>query len=536
MSFEFQHFYMKARPGENIPALKDEFFDQSWKLELVAKTINLYKVYQTSETRFAHKQIWNLYYEAKDRFDIFEPCYNSTADEDARGSGADCDWNSPNDKITEGKYHWNKQRMGIFDPNLAEFDNIPLPPGIPNAKRHGEGIYVAVPDTGYFDTDELVPNPQFRPDLGWDIFYGDSDPHDSPLDKLPNEPAWSSLNHIRGHGTSTASLIIGRHNRNVQAQMKGFARKAFVVPIRTDKGVALPGGERLIRAIDYGISLGCRVFSICMGFPAPTGVTAMNGLLKHATEEGIIVCAAAAQFWPIPDWLPAWICPAISPFAICVTGTDYNNTIWRKSFTGKHVSVAAPGEFVYKTGFNDVEKRIKYEKGCGTSFATPAVASAAANWYALYTPEFLHNRYGKSFMHFAFRYIMEKYGVTKPASWHPHWGKGILNFVNLLSIKPQSLPSQQEVVNYTHNLISSYRQNETDAFLEPFNFKDEEEFYAGMSTMFRINNRADWLKEYKDELFHILYNAKYNSRSADADAVVNEIKMQGSDKLIAQLI
>lgn len=540
MNFKFQHFYIQAKSNESIVEKKDIFFDQSWKLELVAKSIQLYKVYQNSETKITHRQIWDLYYEAKNHFELFEPCYysNSSAYQNEGSINADCVFGTDADRATKNQYHWNKKRMGILDPNLKELDTIPLPTGIPNSKRNGEGIYIALPDTGYFDASELVQNnPQFRPDLGWDIYCGDSTPKDDHRDPLPNEPSWSSFIRNIGHGTSTAGIIVGKHTSGVSVESKGLAKKSVVVPIRIDKGVAMVGNERLIRAIDYAINIGCKVISISMGYIS-FGDNVMNGLLKHATEEGIIICAAAAQFHSIAGWIAPYIWPANSPYAIAVSGSTFFNTIWDKSFTGQHVSVSAPAEFVYAVGYEKRSKTLKFDRGCGTSYATPSVAAAAANWYALYTSQFLHDKYGKSLTHFAFRFILKKHGVTTPSKWETDkGGAGILNFMRLLSVSPEQLPSRQYIEDDVDKIINQYEGLEMNAFLKYFNIETIEDLNNSLLPILKVNTiQEEWLKEYQVELFYLLADIGYNGKEANLSYLFNKIKEKASAKLTDQLI
>ncbi len=95
--------------------------------------------------------------------------------------------------------------------------------------RGGTGIRIGHPDTGYTDHPNLTLV-GLDLDLDWDVVDNDDD----ALDDLEQHPLWPLP--FPGHGTSTASVIVGRGPPG--EGIEGLAPEARLVPIRTTESVS----------------------------------------------------------------------------------------------------------------------------------------------------------------------------------------------------------------------------------------------------------------------------------------------------------
>ncbi|MET8263348.1 S8 family serine peptidase [Micromonospora arida] len=213
------------------------------------------------------------------------------------------------------------------------------------AVSQGEGVIVAVPDTG------VDPHPDLRENLlkGTDTVAGGSG--DGQQD--PNS-----------HGTSMAGLIAA-HGRGTSSGALGIAPKSKILPIKAASADNFGEADDLAAAVEYAITNSAQVISISSGGAStPRLVRA----IKSALAANIIVVASVGNSPHSPTAYPA-----SEEGVIAVGGVDRAGQHAAISVTGPNIDVVAPAVDIYSTSYGG-----KYSKGTGTSSATAIVAGAAA--------------------------------------------------------------------------------------------------------------------------------------------------------------
>ncbi|WP_408631812.1 type VII secretion-associated serine protease mycosin [Micromonospora palythoicola] len=210
----------------------------------------------------------------------------------------------------------------------------------------GEGVIVAVPDTGVHP----------HPDLARNLLTGKNLLPGSRGDgrKDPN-----------GHGTAMAG-IIGAHAQGRGRGVLGIAPRAQVLPIISSTHDNVGDTERLALAIEYAIGEGADVISISGG--GGTNPRLIRAL-QSAQLSDVVVVAAAGNI----STDSTVIYPAALDTVIAVSGIDRSGEFWVGSAYGPQVDVSAPAVDIYSTGPD-----MGYRRSTGTSGATAIVAGAVA--------------------------------------------------------------------------------------------------------------------------------------------------------------
>ncbi|MGQ0732308.1 MAG: S8 family peptidase [Acidobacteriota bacterium] len=312
------------------------------------------------------------------------------------------------DRRTDGRYQWPLEVM-----------RVPAAWRLASASPPGAGIRIAQPDTGY-TRHPLIAGPSLRPDLGHDFQDDDKDPLDELSTGVTRHP---------GHGTGTASVIIGarRHGGAPGAPfVEGTAPAAALVPIRTTRSVVLWSTERLVRAIRFAIARRAHVISISLGGVIPS--RALHLAVSAATAAGVLVLCAAGNH------VGFVVYPAAFPEVIAVAASDIADAPWTGSSRGPTVDIAAPGHSVYRARTRPTPDGPRYdvERSSGTSYAVAATAGVAALWLAHHGRSALVRRYGAATLPKAFKALLQATART-PAGWDPRaHGAGIVDAGRLL--------------------------------------------------------------------------------------------------------
>ncbi|WP_425850251.1 type VII secretion-associated serine protease mycosin [Micromonospora sp. DT15] len=209
----------------------------------------------------------------------------------------------------------------------------------------GEGVIVAVPDTG------VTPHPDLRDNLltGTDIV-------------LPGGDGWQDES---SHGTGMAGLIAA-HGQSVNFGALGIAPEAKILPIRTSRTDQDGDSDNLAAGIDFAVAKGASVISV-------SSVAGPNNRLRRSVEMAVqanVVVIAGAGNGPRDKYVSF---PAAYPGVVAVGGIDQNGIRASFSVSGPEVDVVAPAVDIYSTSIDG-----EYRKGTGTSDATAIVAGAAA--------------------------------------------------------------------------------------------------------------------------------------------------------------
>ncbi|WP_372471650.1 S8 family serine peptidase [Micromonospora trifolii] len=219
--------------------------------------------------------------------------------------------------------------------------------GEANEISQGEGVTVAVPDTGVY------PHPDLRANLlrGVDL-TNEGGSNDGQSDR-------------NSHGTGMAGLIAA-HGQEGSRGARGIAPKAKVLPIISSTADNQSSPDNLGRAIDYAVSSGAGVISISSaGGSSP----ALRRAIRGAILANVVVVAAAGN--RPADTEVGY--PASEDGVLAVGGIDKSGTHAAVSVSGPEIDVVAPAVDIYSTSIDG-----KYRKGTGTSDATAIVAGAAA--------------------------------------------------------------------------------------------------------------------------------------------------------------
>ena len=289
-----------------------------------------------------------------------------------------------------------------------------VPPASGGAARGG-GVVIAHPDTGY----------TLHPNLGVDaldlsrdrdVLDGDDDARD-PLEASP----WPVS--FPGHGTKTASVIVGRETPG--AGIVGVAPEAVLVPIRTVESVVQLFDTDVARSVEYARTIGCDVISLSLG---GKGFFGLRRAIQGAVDAGMIVLAAAGNEVGIVA------APASYPNCLAVAATGINDRTWPYSSRGIMVDVSAPGWCVWVAGFRWEAPGPVFDVvlESGTSYSVAHVAGVAALWLGHHGPEVLRRRYGSQ-VQAAFLQVLRTESRV-PAGWDTAaWGAGIVDAAAMLT-------------------------------------------------------------------------------------------------------
>lgn len=294
-------------------------------------------------------------------------------------------------------------------------------------KQWGEGVRICHPDSGYTDHVELDSGRIERRAM-LNLMEGGSDARD-PLGYSGNP----------GHGTRTGSVLIsdGGFDSNGETtapgRINGLAPKASLVPIRTFNSVIRVLDSNTARAVRHATTAQCDVISMSLGGRAFFG---LERAINDAVRRDIIVVNAAG------NCIGMVVAPASYDNAIAVAATNVLNKPWKGSSKGRAVDISAPGEDVYVADAVTGTTGIDSSPGNGTSFATAAVAGAAASWIAFHGRDRIKAAQGSLTRRDLFVQAMQA-SARVPPGWESHrYGTGILNLDRLLR-QPLGTPRTQ---------------------------------------------------------------------------------------------
>jgi hypothetical protein len=243
---------------------------------------------------------------------------------------------------------------------------LPPPPG---GLALGEGVRVCHPDSGWTEHVDLDIARIDRA-ASLNLMEGGTDARD-PLGYSGNP----------GHGTKTGSVIVSAGGFGTAGgttppgSVVGLAPEATLVPVRTFNSVIRVLDSNTARAVRHATTAQCDVLSMSLGGRAFFG---LERAINDAVRRGVIVVNAAG------NCVGFVVAPASYDNAIAVAATNADDRPWKGSSRGRAVDIAAPGEDVYVAEAVAGTVGDRAVPANGTSFATAAVAGAAANWLAFH--------------------------------------------------------------------------------------------------------------------------------------------------------
>lgn len=299
-------------------------------------------------------------------------------------------------------------------------------------KDLGGGIKIGHPDTGFTFHARMANK--------FDIANGRDFIRNIPggMDPLPDA---GRIGEETGHGTKTASIIVGRDPDPAQIGVTGIAPDATIMPLRVTRSVALGMPSRLAKAVYWAQRHGCDILSISLGGVTGAGVYCA---IRNAYAHDMLICCAAGQC------IPQVLFPAVYNESIACGGSRLRfvdgqsiESYWTPSARGP-IDIAAPAEVVWRCGpgVNSDEPLAAGTaadpftatgNGEGTSFAAPAVAAVGALWLKFHEDKNLRRRYiGAMSLNRVFRRILGD-TARQPPGWEAwHWGRGILDAAAVL--------------------------------------------------------------------------------------------------------
>ncbi len=237
-----------------------------------------------------------------------------------------------------------------FGENLDDWQSIRLAEAQKLAPNLGQGVTVAVIDTG-IDLSHPMIKDHLSPQSTWmDFANGDTDPTEVP----------TQSNGAYGHGTAVASLVLQ------------VAPKATILPIRALDSDGYGSSTNLAKAVTWAILQGVQVINISAVSNVDTTLTTV---LNLAASKGIYVTLAAGN--EAVDKMPY---PAINAEkggdfglrALNVGAVGRNSKMASFSNYGRDLEISAPGV--------DLVAAVPggYAVASGTSFASPVLAGTLA--------------------------------------------------------------------------------------------------------------------------------------------------------------
>jgi len=297
-------------------------------------------------------------------------------------------------------------------------------------KEPGEGVTVAILDTGYTPHPELAMTPDATSPvsawLGWDFVDRKQDPLD---------PIHTGLLKAKAHGTQLASLIVSPRGAQRVGDgasqprgVWGVAPGARVVPYRVSESVVQTNFTLLSAGMRRATDDGADIILICMGGLRSRGV---ESAVDYARAHGVIVVAAAGNEVGFVAW------PAAYKPSFAIAASTYADLPWSHSSRGSAVDLSAPGENVW-TAFSKIGPdgySHTVAPGSGTSMAAAVTAGAIALWISWHGKRRLEARYGPEGIAGALDRIIASGGATRtPGGWDgTRYGKGILDAWKLVN-------------------------------------------------------------------------------------------------------
>lgn len=193
---------------------------------------------------------------------------------------------------------------------------------------------------------------------GWDFVNNDNNPSDD-----------------HGHGTNVMGIVGLNSDNSLGFAGVDFHCKLMVLKVLNSQNFG--DFSWFTQGVYYAVDNGANVINLSLGGSSPS--LAFGEAIQYALNEGVVVVACMMN-----ENNSVSFYPAAYPGVIAVGATNPNDTrsnpfFWSStsgSCFGNHISVSAPGNFIYGLNFNSNTNYNSYWGG--TSQAAPHVAGLAA--------------------------------------------------------------------------------------------------------------------------------------------------------------
>lgn len=312
--------------------------------------------------------------------------YVQSVSPDAERQGSPMDTVSA-ENFTDGLSTWNLDAIGVTD---FLFDNRQV-------QYDGEGVYVAVLDTGLLKTwRHYFPEQLIAEEYG--ISFGGGGGEVGTVSTQPNK--WQA--DVNSHGTHVTSTIIGYSLEGVP--VNGVAPKAKIIPVKvlnqngSGWSSVVAAGITYVAELKAGpLSASPVIINMSLGGPELDAVE--KTAIDYAISQGVIVVASAGNEGEAGMGYPGAYDPVISVAAAGWAGEwqpPGNSNWWyfdvpeptnpnnfyitgfsSRELQGQYLDVAAPGSWI--VGPYQVNRgQTSYYFLGGTSMASPHVAGTVA--------------------------------------------------------------------------------------------------------------------------------------------------------------
>lgn len=285
----------------------------------------------------------------------------------------------------------------------------------------GTSIRIAHFDTGITKHPEL---PAFI-ETGYNFVEDNEDIVDIMDDGLFKHP---------GHGTGTASVIVGLQQTQANDFNNGVFPHANLVPYRVARSVVHFVNSNIDEAILHAVKKGVDVMTMSMGGAPPR--RSWKEAVKYAYDNGVIFCCAAGNNVRFVVW------PAAYDEVLAIAAINVNKEPWEGSCRGNAVDASAPGENVYVARSKKGDNEMIFDQGfgCGTSFAVPHVAASAALWLNYFKDEIAEVIEKPSDKVDLFRTALKlSLQPHNKDTYKENYGPGILDAYRLLDFSPKTI-------------------------------------------------------------------------------------------------
>lgn len=421
-------FLIDLRPGQDSAQIRgaaEALFDGIVSIEALFPDVRadddafgLGRIYRlrTGSARPSDSD-WDLAYALRERGDFanVEPDSDSAlADANARMATTACLGNDGVPAPVDPS--WSLREMKV-DKAWA----LTPPPG---GAAFGENVRICHPDTGWTSHAEF-DHSRIDTVRSLNLMEGGIDARD-PLGYAGHP----------GHGTGTGSVLFSGGGIGATAGtlppgvVTGLAPRATLVPIRAMNNVVQVLDSDIARAVRHAVDAQCDVISMSLGGRLFFG---LERAINDAVSRDVVVVAAAG------NCVGFVVAPAAYDQAIAVAGTNARHKPWIGSSKGRAVDISAPGEDVYvaRAKAGDLPAS-EVSPGDGTSFATTAVAGAAANWIGFHGRDAIKRAQGSLTRRDLFLQVLRDtawrplYPPSEPAWDAQRFGAGIVDLDALL--------------------------------------------------------------------------------------------------------
>lgn len=191
---------------------------------------------------------------------------------------------------------------------------------------------------------------------GWDFVNQDPSPQVGQLN-----PNGVSLRH------ATMVTGIAAANANNSAGVAGVDWNTKILPLQSLDDDGYGDSITVGDAIIYAADMGADVINVSLGTDGPD--TYILQAVEYAFDKGSVVVAAAGN-----DGCDCMIYPARYDITLSVGATDSSGAKASFSSFGNTLDIAAPGDGITSSSYDDTNATTLYGTGSGTSYAAPVIS------------------------------------------------------------------------------------------------------------------------------------------------------------------